>query len=138
MRALGCGGHGLSPDGPSDPPLPRRRRSTAGDGGPHAGRGRANVFLTVTLPLALPGLLAGTVLGFARCLGEFGATITFAANIPGETRTIPLAIYSALQTPDGESAALRLVLLSILVSVLALAGSEWLARRLARRLGGEG
>ncbi len=102
------------------------------------GAGRADVFLTVTLPLALPGLLAGTVLGFARCLGEFGATITFAANIPGETRTIPLAIYSALQTPDGESAALRLVLLSILVSVLALAGSEWLARRLARRLGGEG
>ena len=100
------------------------------------GAGRLDVFCTITLPLTLPGILAGTVLGFARCLGEFGATITFAANIPGQTRTIPLAIYTALQTPDGEAAAVRLVVLAVVVSVLALAGSEWLARRLARRLGG--
>ncbi len=100
------------------------------------GAGRLDVFLTITLPLTLPGVLAGAVLGFARCLGEFGATITFAANIPGETRTLPLAIYSVLQTVEGETAATRLVVISVVVSVAALAGSEWLARRLARRLGG--
>ncbi len=99
------------------------------------GAGRLDVFRTITLPLTLPGILVGAVLGFARCLGEFGATITFAANIPGETRTIPLAIYTALQTPDGEAAATRLVVLSVAVSVLALAVSEWLARRIARGLG---
>ena len=99
------------------------------------GAGRLDVFRTITLPLTLPGILVGSVLGFARCLGEFGATITFAANIPGETRTIPLAIYTALQTPDGEAAATRLVVLSVAVSVLALAVSEWLARRIARGLG---
>lgn len=92
-------------------------------------------FLTVTLPLALPGLAAGTVLAFAKALGEFGATITFVANIPGETRTLPLAIYSLTQAPGGEAAALRLVLISIGVSITALLISEWGARVAARRMG---
>ncbi|NBB59803.1 molybdate ABC transporter permease subunit [Pseudomonas sp. ODNR1LW] len=92
-------------------------------------------FLTVTLPLALPGLAAGTVLAFAKALGEFGATITFVANIPGETRTLPLAIYSLIQAPGGEAAALRLVLISIGVSITALLISEWGARVAARRIG---
>lgn len=90
------------------------------------------VFATITLPLALPGLLAGAVLGFARSLGEFGATITFVSNIPGETQTLPLAIYAATQVPGGEKAALALSGISVLLSLAALAGSEWLARR-ARR-----
>ena len=92
-------------------------------------------FLTVTLPLALPGLAAGTVLAFAKALGEFGATITFVANIPGETRTLPLAIYSLIQAPGGEAAALRLVLISIGVSITALLISEWGARVAAQRIG---
>ena len=92
-------------------------------------------FLTVTLPLALPGLAAGTVLAFAKALGEFGATITFVANIPGETRTLPLAIYSLTQAPGGEAAALRLVLISIGVSITALLISEWGARVAAQRIG---
>ncbi|PZO06636.1 MAG: molybdate ABC transporter permease subunit [Alphaproteobacteria bacterium] len=92
-------------------------------------------FLTVTLPLALPGLAAGTVLAFAKALGEFGATITFVANMPGETRTLPLAIYSLIQAPGGEAAALRLVLISIGVSITALLISEWGARVAARRIG---
>ena len=92
-------------------------------------------FLTVTLPLALPGLAAGTVLAFAKALSEFGATITFVANIPGETRTLPLAIYSLTQAPGGEAAALRLVLISISVSITALLISEWGARVAARRIG---
>jgi len=94
----------------------------------------ARVFLRVTLPLMLPGLIAGTFLGFARALGEFGATITFAANIPGETRTLPLALYSLLQSPGGETAALRLMLLSIILAVGALAVSEIAARRIRRRM----
>jgi molybdate transport system permease protein len=93
-------------------------------------------FLTVTLPLALPGVVAGTVLAFAKALGEFGATITFVANIPGETRTLPLAIYSLTQIPGGEAAALRLVLISVGVSIGALLISEWGARGAARRMGG--
>ena len=93
------------------------------------------MFLTVTLPLALPGILTATILGFARCLGEFGATITFAASVPEETRTLPLAIYAVLQTPDGEAAALRLAVISIVLAVGALAASELLARRVARRVG---
>lgn len=93
-------------------------------------------FLTITLPLALPGVAAGTVLAFAKALGEFGATITFVANIPGETRTLPLAIYSLTQAPGGETAALRLVLISVGVSIGALLVSEWLARAAARRVGG--
>ncbi len=94
------------------------------------------VFATVTLPLMAPGLLTAAILGFARSLGEFGATITFVSNIPGETRTLPLALYTYTQTPDGEAGALRLAVVSVLLALLALAGSELLARRLQARLGG--
>ena len=92
------------------------------------------VFFTVTLPLALPGVLAGMVLGFAKAIGEFGATITFVSNIPGETQTIPSAIYTYTQVPGGESGAMRLTLVSIVISVVALWLSEWLARRMRRRV----
>lgn len=88
-----------------------------------------HVFATITLPLCLPGVLAATVLGLARSLGEFGATITFVSNIPGETRTLPLAIYTALQVPGGEAAVTRLALASVALSLAALLASEWLARR---------
>ena len=94
------------------------------------------VFLTVTLPLALPGVLAGMVLGFAKAIGEFGATITFVSNIPGETQTISSAIYSLIQTPDGDTAALRLVLISVAIAVAALIGAEVFARRATQRLHG--
>ena len=94
------------------------------------------VFLTVTLPLALPGVLAGMVLGFAKALGEFGATITFVSNIPGETQTISSAIYALIQTPDGDAAAMRLVVVSVLISMVALVASEWFARRALLRLHG--
>ena len=94
------------------------------------------VFATVTLPLALPGVLAGMVLGFAKAIGEFGATITFVSNIPGETQTIASAIYSLIQTPDGDTAALRLVIISIGIAVAALIASEWFARRATLRLHG--
>ncbi len=97
------------------------------------GASRAHTFWTITLPLAVPGLLAGTVLGFARSLGEFGATITFVSNIPGETRTIPLAIYSALQLPGGENAVTRLALIAVALSLVALALSEWLTRSARRQ-----
>jgi molybdate transport system permease protein len=86
-------------------------------------------FLTVTLPLSLPGVLAGLMLGFARSLGEFGATITFASNIPGQTRTLPLAIYSGLQIPGSEALIARLAVVSVLLSLAALVVSEWLVRR---------
>ena len=94
------------------------------------------VFATVTLPLALPGILAGMVLGFAKAIGEFGATITFVSNIPGETQTISSAIYSLIQTPDGDAAAARLVFVSIAIAMAALIGSEWFARRATQRLHG--
>ena len=94
------------------------------------GAGRWRVFRTITLPLSLPGVLAGTVLGFARSLGEFGATITFVSNVPGQTRTLPLAIYAALQRPDGDAIALRLSALSVLIALAALIASELLARRM--------
>lgn len=94
------------------------------------------VFLTITLPLALPGIIAGAMLGFAKALGEFGATITFVSNIPGETQTISAAIYTLTQVPDGDRAALQLVLVSIVISVAALVASEWLARRAGARLHG--
>lgn len=94
------------------------------------GAGRWRVFRTITLPLSFPGLLAGAVLGFARSLGEFGATITFVSNVPGQTQTLPLAIYAALQRPDGDAVALRLSALSILVALAALIASELLARRM--------
>jgi molybdate transport system permease protein len=92
------------------------------------------VFLLVTLPLALPGIIAGAVLGFAKAMGEFGATITFVSNIPGETQTLPTAIYALLQVPGGDSGALRLTLVSIAISVAALLASEALARLVRRRL----
>ena len=95
-----------------------------------------DVFVTVTLPLTAPGILVGALLGFARSLGEFGATITFAANIPGETRTLPLALFSMTQTPGGETQALRLAALSVLLSLAALAVSEYTARRLRARIDG--
>ncbi|MEH2473997.1 molybdate transport system permease protein [Nitrobacteraceae bacterium AZCC 2161] len=94
------------------------------------------VFATVTLPLAMPGVLAGMVLGFAKAIGEFGATITFVSNIPGETQTISSAIYSLIQTPDGDTAALRLVVISIAIAFSALIASEWFARRATQRLHG--
>jgi molybdate transport system permease protein len=100
------------------------------------GAGPLWVFLTVTLPLALPGILAGMVLGFAKAIGEFGATITFVSNIPGETQTISSAVYSLIQTPDGDAAALRLVVVSAIIAMAALIGSEWFARRAIARLHG--
>ncbi|WP_275289202.1 molybdate ABC transporter permease subunit [Halomonas elongata] len=100
------------------------------------GAGRWRVFATITLPLTLPGLLTGTVLAFARALSEFGATITFASNIPGETRTLPLALYSLIQTPGGEAAAARLCALSVVIAMVSLVASEWLARRARARLRG--
>ena len=93
------------------------------------GAGRVRVFFTVTLRLAAPGLMVGALLAFARSLGEFGATITFVANIAGQTRTIPAAIYTYLNQPGGEDAALRLVWISIAVSLAALLASEWASRR---------
>jgi molybdate transport system permease protein len=101
------------------------------------GADRIWVFLTVTLPLALPGLIAGFVLCFAKALGEFGATITFVANIPGETQTISAAIYTFTQIPGGDAAAGRLVLVAIAIALAALVASEWLARRAGRRFHGE-
>jgi len=89
-------------------------------------------FFTITLPLSYHGVLTGGILAFSRSLGEFGATITFAGNLEGETRTLPLAIYSLTQSPEGDAAALRLVILSVLVSVVALLASQWLERRLIR------
>ena len=93
----------------------------------------AFVVFSVTLPLALPGLIAGALLGFARAFGEFGATVTFVGAIPGETRTLPVAIYAALQGTDGESAALRLALISVAIAVVALFATEAVGRVLARR-----
>jgi len=94
------------------------------------------VFFTVTLPLAMPGVLAGVILAFARSLGEFGATITFVSNIPGQTRTLPLALYTLTQVPGGEAGALRLCIISVLLALLAIVGSEILAQRLNQRLKG--
>ena len=95
------------------------------------------VFLLITLPLISPGIVAGIVLSFARSLGEFGATITFVSNIPGETRTLPLAIYTLTQSPGGDPAALRLTIVAVLLSIAALIASETLARHMSRRLSGE-
>src|SRR4051812_43227943 len=94
------------------------------------------VFSTITLRLAMPGGLAGMVLGFAKAIGEFGATITFVSNIPGETQTISSAVYSLIQTPDGDPAAMRLVAVSIVIALAALVASEWFARRALQRLHG--
>ncbi|GAB6263971.1 molybdate ABC transporter permease subunit [Photobacterium sp. R1] len=99
------------------------------------GAGPAKVFLTITLPLMLPGILTGTVLAFARALGEFGATITFVSNIPGETQTLPLAMFSFIETPGAETQAGRLCVIAIVIALLSLVVSEWLARIARRRLG---
>ena len=101
------------------------------------GASRIWVFLTVTLPLILPGIVAGLILAFAKAMGEFGATITFVSNIPGETRTLPSAVYAFLQIPDGEAAATRLVIVAIVIAMSALLLSEWVSRRIAARIAGE-
>lgn len=100
------------------------------------GAPRLRVFLTVTLPLILPGILAGMVLAFAKAMGEFGATITFVSNIPGQTQTLPSAIYAFLQIPGAEPQAARLVLIAVAVAMGALILSEWLSRAIARRVAG--
>ena len=108
----------------------RKLEEAAGTLGAHP----VAVFALVTLPLALPGVIAGLILSFARSMGEFGATITFVANIPGETQTLPSAIYTFTQVPGGEADALRLTLVSVAVSIAALVLSEVLARRVSRRM----
>ncbi|KGJ03353.1 molybdate transport system permease protein [Paracoccus halophilus] len=110
---------------------PRLEQAAATLGAP-----RAWIFLTVTLPLILPAMLAGATLGFAKAMGEFGATITFVSNIPGQTQTLPSAIYALLQVPGGESAALRLVAVSAVIAIGAVLVSEWMARRMKARLQG--
>ena len=107
---------------------PRLEQAAATLGAP-----RIWIFLTVTLPLILPALLAGATLGFAKAMGEFGATITFVSNIPGQTQTLPSAIYALLQVPAGEAQAMRLVLVSVAIAIGAVLVSEWLARRMAAR-----
>ena len=99
------------------------------------GAGPMDRFLSITLPLMLPGILAGAVTAFAASLGEFGAVITFVSNIPGETRTLPLALYTAIQTPGGDAAAARIAALRLALGFSGLAISEWLARRMRRTLG---
>lgn len=99
------------------------------------GAGAFDRFCTITLPLAAPGVLVGAVVGFAASLGEFGAVITFAANIPGQTQTLPLAIFSALQAPGGETTAARLSMVSVVLAVGFLLAAEWLGRKLHRRIG---
>ncbi|KXF83311.1 molybdate ABC transporter permease subunit [Enterovibrio coralii] len=93
------------------------------------------VFFTITLPLIAPGIVSGLVLAFARSLGEFGATITFVSNIPGETQTIPLAMFAFIETPGAEQSVARLCIIAIVISLLSLFGSEWLSRRMKRRMG---
>ena len=101
------------------------------------GANRFWTFIFVTLPLILPGIIAGAVLAFAKAMGEFGATITFVSNIPGETQTLPSAIYAFLQVPGGEASAMRLVVVSIAVAIAALAVSEVVATRVAKRIAGQ-
>lgn len=101
------------------------------------GASRSWVFLTVTLPLILPGIIAGAILAFAKAMGEFGATITFVSNIPGQTQTLPSAIYAFLQVPGGEANAARLVWVAIGIAMAALLVSEWVARHVARRVSGQ-
>ena len=107
---------------------PRLEQAAATLGAP-----RIWIFLTVTLPLILPAILAGATLGFAKAMGEFGATITFVSNIPGQTQTLPSAIYALLQVPAGEAQAMRLVLVSAVIAIAAVLVSEWLARRMQAR-----
>ncbi len=107
-----------------------RLEEAAGTLGAH----RLWVFLTITLPLSLPGVIAGAILGFAKAMGEFGATITFVSNIPGETQTLPSAIYTLTQVPGGDAGALRLTAISVVISLAALLASEWLARLAEQRI----
>jgi len=100
------------------------------------GANRVWRFATITLPLALPGIIAGAILAFTRALGEFGATITFVSNIPGETQTISAAIYTLTQVPNGDADALKLVIVSVIISLAALIAAEWLARRATARIHG--
>ena len=100
------------------------------------GASRPWVFVTVTLPLILPGIIAGTILAFAKAMGEFGATITFVSNIPGQTQTLPSAIYSFLQVPGGDAQAARLVIVAVAIAMTALVLSEWVGRAVARRIAG--
>jgi molybdate transport system permease protein len=116
----------LALDG-ADPGLEQAARSL--------GAGRLDRFVTVTLPLAAPGILVGGIIGYATCLGEFGAVITFAANIPGQTQTLPLAIYAALQSPGGEAKAAQLSLISLGLALVGLLLAEWSGRRLNASLG---
>lgn len=101
------------------------------------GASRTWVFATVTLPLILPGIIAGAILAFAKAMGEFGATITFVSNIPGQTQTLPSAIYAWLQVPGGDDQAFRLVLVAIGIAMAALLLSEWVSRAVARRISGQ-
>jgi len=105
------------------------------DAGRTLGAGALDRFATITLPLMLPGILAGAITAFSAALGEFGAVITFVSNIPGETRTLPLALYTALQTPGGDASAARLAGLSLTLGLAGLLLSEWFARRMRRLLG---
>ena len=100
------------------------------------GAGPALVFFTITIPLVMPGIVTGVILAFARSLGEFGATITFVSNIPGETRTLPLALYTLTQVPGGDAGALRLCVISAIVAMLALVASEIMTRRVASKMKG--
>jgi molybdate transport system permease protein len=100
------------------------------------GANRAWTFLVVTLPLILPGIVAGAILAFAKAMGEFGATITFVSNIPGQTQTLSLAVFTFLQVPGGEAAAIRLTLVSVAIAMVALLASEAVSRRVARRIAG--
>ena len=100
------------------------------------GANRIWTFVLITLPMSVPGIIAGSILGFAKAMGEFGATITFVSNIPGQTQTLPSAIYAFLQVPGGEGPALRLVLVSVAIAMGALFLSEVLARRASKRIGG--
>lgn len=101
------------------------------------GAGRFKVFFTISLPLTAPGIVSGMVLAFARSLGEFGSTITFVSNIPGETRTIPLAMYSFIETPGAEAQAARLCVIAILISLASLIASQWLSKRAQQRTLGQ-
>ena len=133
--ALACGVSGVPTNGScalrlSIEAVDTRLEEAAGT----LGANRAWVFLTVTLPLILPGIIAGMILCFAKAMGEFGATITFVSNIPGETQTLPSAIYTFTQVPGGDAGALRLTIVSVAIAMLALLASELMARYANRRL----
>ena len=120
-RGAGVGDHGLPADGPRDPTVDRVPSTSGSKSAARTlGGSRLWVFASITLPLALPGIITGTLLSFARGLGEFGATITFVSNIPGETQTLPLAIYTFTQVPGGDAQALRLSVIAVVLSIVAL------------------